>query len=70
MRLKQRRPDVRVENHGTIYLFRIQSSRAARWVKAQVQTEPWQWLGNGLSVDHRYARDLAAGMAADGLCVE
>ena len=59
-------PDCLVENHGSIFLFRINSPAAYAWVSENVQDDA-QFLGDALVVEHRYARDLAAGMQADGL---
>ena len=63
-------PDVMVENHGTVFLFAPLSDAAKEWVRENVVLEPYQWLGPAFSVEHRYARDLAAGMQSDGLVVE
>lgn len=62
------RSDVVVENHGSIFLFTLRTARARRWVDQHVQ-EDAQWWAGRLAVEHRYAWDLAQGMAADGLRV-
>ena len=59
-------PDVRVENHGTVFRFVALSDEAEAWIEENVEAEPWQFMG-GLVVDHGYAAPLAAGMQADGL---
>jgi hypothetical protein len=59
-------PDISIENHGTIFLFRLNTPAAAEWVSQNVQ-EDAQFFGDALAVEHRYAQDLAAGMQADGL---
>ena len=61
-------PDVKVENHGTIFLFWPCSEQGETWIAENVQ-EDAQWFGNALVVEHRYARDLASGMLSDGLTV-
>ena len=61
-------PDVRVENHGTIFTFELVTEPARAWVAEHVPDDA-QWLGGRLCVEHRYARDLAAGMQGDGLVV-
>jgi len=58
--------DVLVENHGSIFLFRLCSSSAKTWVDENVQDDA-QFFGDGLAVEWRFAQDLAAGMQADGL---
>lgn len=60
--------DVRVENHGTIFLFRLESEAAQEWVEMYVP-EPL-WLGSALACEHGFARDLADGMMSDGLVLE
>ena len=41
--------------------------RTARdWIDENVASEPWQWLGGALCVDHRYAGDLIEAIADDG----
>ena len=64
------KPDVLVENHGSIFMFQPMTPAARAWIEEHVKPEPWQWYGGGLAVDPRYARDLADGMIADGLKVE
>jgi len=68
--MTERKIDVRVENHGTIFMIRPQTKAAEAWIEANVQTEGWQWMGKGLGVDHRYAENLVAGMIENGLVVE
>ncbi len=67
VKVKVRKPDVRVENEGTIVLVRPLTTEARAWIDENVQTEPWQWFGGGLAVEPRYAHDLVEGMQADGL---
>jgi hypothetical protein len=50
--------DVQVENHGTVYTFEPLTDTAREWIEANVQAESWAWIGNKLSVDHRYAQGL------------
>ena len=45
------------------------TKRAKKWIKTNVSTEPWQWLGPTLVVEHRYIADLTAGMLEAGLIV-
>ena len=59
-------PDISIEDHGTLFLFRMNTPAAAEWVSQNVQ-EDAQFFGDALAVEHRYAQDLAAGMQADGL---
>jgi hypothetical protein len=59
-------PDISIENHGTIFLFRINTPAGSEWVTQNVQQDA-QFFGDALAVEHRYAQDLASGMSADGL---
>jgi hypothetical protein len=61
-------PDISIENHGTIFLFRLNTQAATEWVEEHVQSDA-QFFGDALVVEHRYARDLAAAAVADGLAV-
>ena len=59
-------PDFSIENHGSILLFRMNTPASVRWVTENVQQDA-QFFGDALVVEPRYARDLAAGIATDGL---
>ena len=59
-------PDFLVENHGSIFLFRMNTPAGSAWVSQNVQKDA-QFFGDALVVEHLYARDLATAMAADGL---
>ena len=60
--------DVLVQNEGSIFLFRPQTDAAKEWIDQNVSDEA-QWFGGGLVVEHRYAHDMAEGMAGSGLTV-
>lgn len=59
--------DVRVENHGSLYVFQPLTAAAREWVDEHVALEGWQWIGGGFAVEPRYAHDLEHGMIVDGL---
>jgi hypothetical protein len=59
-------PDVIVENHFSLLLFRLISPSAKSWVDQNVQ-EDAQFFGGALVVEPRYARDLIQGMRESGL---
>ena len=61
-------PDISIENHGTIFLFWLNTQAATEWVEEHVQSDA-QFFGDALVVEHRYARDLATAAVADGLAV-
>ena len=54
--------DVSIENHGSIFLFRILTPAAQKFVDEHLQLEGWEWMGNGVAVEHRFAEDLAIRM--------
>jgi hypothetical protein len=62
--------DVTVENHGSVFIFQPHTDAAKKWIEDNVQVEGWQWIGGGLAVEPRCARDLADGMLRDGLIVK
>ena len=60
--------DVVVENHGSIFLFQPLTAAGEAWIAVHVSDDATRYAG-ALVVEPRYARDLAAGMLADGLRV-
>jgi len=60
-------PDVQIVNHGSVFAFHLLSQNAQEFVDENVQTERWQFMGNALCVDHRFAGDLADAMRENGL---
>lgn len=63
-------PDVLVADAGSLYVFHILSESARAWVEENVSREGFQPnFSNAVYVEHRYARDLGAGMAGAGLAV-
>jgi len=61
-------PDVSIENHGSIILFRLLTPAAINFADENVQ-DGAQYFGNALAVEPRYAQDLAEGMIDVGLAV-
>lgn len=62
-------PDFEFENHGTIWIVQPMNASALKHLRANANTESWQWMGSGLAVDHRYAEQLAEQLEADGFAV-
>jgi hypothetical protein len=62
--------DVNVENHGSIVTFNLLNDSAKNWIKDNVKTEPWQWIGKKLTVEPRCVQNLIDGMENDGLFVK
>lgn len=63
-----RTPDVSIENHGSIMLFRLLTPAATDFVDENVSGEA-QFFHGALVVEPRYAQDLAEGMIEAGLAV-
>jgi hypothetical protein len=64
--MNKRVVDVRVNDEGSIVQFFPVTKEAFAWFKENVESEPWQWLGPSLCVDHRLAADLMTGLADAG----
>ena len=57
-----------VENHGSIFLFRLHTQTAREWVdRERARTH---LVGGALACEANYAGDLADGMLSDGLNLE
>jgi hypothetical protein len=67
---KTKAPDVLIANEGTLLTFCPLSSRAKRWIEENVHSDAYQWFGNVLVVEHRFAWGLAAGMNDAGLVLQ
>ena len=63
-------PDVLVRNEGTVFVFCPVSAAAKAWFAENVQSEGWQWFGNALVVEHRFAWGLGQGLKDAGLVLE
>lgn len=63
-------PDFRVHHDGSVSVLVPVSSAAQVWVEECVQSEPWQWLGAGLVIEHRYIDLITGGARDEGFTVE
>ncbi len=61
--------DVFIDNQGTIVAITPMTRAAREWLEDNCQTEPWQWLGVTLGVEHRYAGDIIEGLQEAGFTV-
>jgi hypothetical protein len=62
--------DATIETHRGLFVLRPQTPAALAWLQAHAAVEAWQWIAGGLCIDGAaYARELVAGMTADGLTV-
>lgn len=58
------------DDGGSIVAIHPHSDAGLDWLADNCATEPWQWLGNRLCVERRYAFDILNGALADGLVCE
>jgi hypothetical protein len=52
-----------VLDEGSVVLITPLTKKAQRWMRENVESESWQWLGGGLGVDSRYADQLISAMS-------
>ena len=67
MRVNTNTQDVQIVNHGSVVAFHLLSQNAKTFVNENVQAEDWQFMGNALCVDHRFAESLAEAMRENRL---
>lgn len=60
--------DVEVTNHGGLFLFRPLTQTGIDWITENLPNA--QKFGKATAVEHRFARNVADGMQADGLKLE
>lgn len=63
-------PDFRITDEGSLVGFKPVSEAALDWITENVESEPWQWMGTYLWVDHRMAQPLLDGIIAAGFEVQ
>lgn len=63
-------PDLRFSSHGSIVTIAPETERGRQWMDDNLAAESWQWLGNSLGVEWRFAEDIFNGALGDGLEVE
>lgn len=63
-------PDFRLENHGSVILFRPLNKRAREWLDSNCVTEDWQWFGGAMSCEPRCAPDILWSLRDEGFKVE
>jgi len=62
-------PDVDINDQGSIVGFTPRTEAARTWFDENVESEPWQWMGPSLYVDHRPAQGLLEGIQEAGLTI-
>lgn len=58
--------DIRLEDHGSIILFRPLTDAGREWLETRTQ-EDAQWFGGALAVERRYAGAVADGATREGM---
>lgn len=59
-----------VTDEGTVVFITPVSDVARQWVDENLSLEPWQYLGDGFGIEHRYADEIIQAMAEElgGIC--
>jgi len=63
-------PDLKVENHGSIFLLVPMSEAGDDWIDEHIPEDAMRWGASSVVVEHRYIADIVDGAIADGLTVE
>lgn len=62
--------DFLVADLGSMVSFAPMTENARQACKdGVIASEPWQWMGGSLMVDHRMADDLIENLQNDGFCI-
>lgn len=64
---KKATADILISDEGSLYLFTWASEPGREFLRQEVTSEPWQWLGDNLAVDHRVGVGLAEYARDNGL---
>jgi hypothetical protein len=59
-----------IRNEGTVVVFSPEDEVEKLWIADHVESEDWQWFGQSLTVDHRYADDLEEYIREAGLVIK
>jgi hypothetical protein len=59
--------DINIQRGHNMVRFTGWSDCGLAWLRKQLLTEPWQWDGRAVTVDHRAAERLRELAEADGL---
>jgi hypothetical protein len=60
--------DLRVTDHGSIFLLRPITKAGAEWIDDNIGDDA-QWYGRAVVVEHRYIADIVDGARADGITI-
>ncbi len=63
--------DVKIEDQGSLVVFRLEGLPVQYWVEENVDIPDFAWLGGtAFVVEHRYADNLIEGLRGEGFEVE
>lgn len=59
-----------VSDEGTVVFITPVSEAALQWLDENLALEPWQWLGQGFGIEHRYADEILQAISEElgGIC--
>ncbi len=63
------KPDVSVQNHGSICIINFTSKNAQAWREEHIPEEAQCWGQHGVAVEPRYVGDILEGIQNDGLII-
>lgn len=61
--------DIIILDCGSVIQLQGMTSEGLNWLVDNLELEPWQWLGNSVGIDQRYADDIIIGAQDAGLVV-
>ena len=59
-----------VNDQGSVVIFTPEGDFEYEWMMLALETEPWQWQGRSLVVDHRPAQGLVELIEGEGFIIE
>lgn len=62
--------DLSLQDHGSVVLVQMNTDAGLTWVKENLETEGWQWLGVFVAIEPRAAEQIVQAAEAAGITVE
>ena len=59
-----------IDDQGTLIIFQPENQEERDFLRNEVDSQPYQWLGNNLAVEHRFAQYLALGIQRFGFKIK
>lgn len=57
-------------NGETLGRLKPNNEAAKKWLRENIENEPWQWLGNSLYVEHRYIDRIISNIEESGFTID